>query len=35
MIPSPFLSITSKSPAGCHSVTQRGSSAIFVPTSFA
>ena len=34
-MPSPFLSTTLKRPAGCQSVTQRGSSAILVPTSLA
>jgi hypothetical protein len=34
-MPSLFLSTTLKSPAGCHSVTQRGSSESLVPTSLA
>ena len=33
--PSPFLSTTVNRPAGCQKVTQRGSSAILVPTSLA
>jgi hypothetical protein len=32
-MPSPALSTTSKRPAGCHSVTHRGKSATFEPTS--